>query len=282
MKPYIYHPLQSGEIRLFEMDPSTGSDDVMGTLRTIILDAQDAALAAYTALSYAWGDTYPDGSHLTDYIVCDGLRLRVTPTLKQALVRIRHLSESKQCSVPVTGYEAMSSELSDLSILWIDAICIDQENLIERSEQVKMMASIYNLSSGLLIWLGELSPGRFGDEQFDVLDHTVIRRPGHVPVDRRLHSTPKVRAKRRSRFKLLFRQRDKDEKSCDSESISPLQVLNSILDRPWFRRRWVIQECEMAARDCTFVLMGEALCHRKKFEAILDRRYQLDRAPPLN
>jgi hypothetical protein len=40
-------------------------------------------------------------------------------------------------------------------MLWIDALCIDQTNLEERSEQVKMMARIYSQASQVVVWLGE-------------------------------------------------------------------------------------------------------------------------------
>jgi hypothetical protein len=40
-------------------------------------------------------------------------------------------------------------------ILWIDAICIDQENLKERGQQVRLMAGIYTKASRVLVWLGE-------------------------------------------------------------------------------------------------------------------------------
>ena len=39
--------------------------------------------------------------------------------------------------------------------IWIDAICIDQSNLIERSEQVALMQHIYAKAAAVLIWLGE-------------------------------------------------------------------------------------------------------------------------------
>ena len=39
--------------------------------------------------------------------------------------------------------------------LWIDAICIDQTNNVERAQQVAIMSEIYSNSDGNLIYLGE-------------------------------------------------------------------------------------------------------------------------------
>jgi hypothetical protein len=46
--------------------------------------------------------------------------------------------------------------------LWIDALCIDQSNMEERSEQVKSMARIYSQASRVVIWLGETDICRQG------------------------------------------------------------------------------------------------------------------------
>ncbi|KAH7074873.1 heterokaryon incompatibility protein-domain-containing protein, partial [Paraphoma chrysanthemicola] len=39
--------------------------------------------------------------------------------------------------------------------LWIDAMCIDQRNLAERSQQVRQMATIYGNAQEVLVWLGK-------------------------------------------------------------------------------------------------------------------------------
>jgi hypothetical protein len=42
----------------------------------------------------------------------------------------------------------------DSCILWVDAICIDQENVLERNQQVSLMAQIYRTASDVKVWLG--------------------------------------------------------------------------------------------------------------------------------
>jgi hypothetical protein len=43
--------------------------------------------------------------------------------------------------------------------LWIDAICVDQQNSIEKGEQVKRMGAIFQFVSRVILWLGEDSRG---------------------------------------------------------------------------------------------------------------------------
>jgi hypothetical protein len=40
------------------------------------------------------------------------------------------------------------------SFHWYDALCINQEDILERSEQVAKMGSIYENASSVLVWLG--------------------------------------------------------------------------------------------------------------------------------
>lgn len=39
-------------------------------------------------------------------------------------------------------------------MLWVDAVCIDQENFKERGEQVKIIKQIYTRAARVLVWLG--------------------------------------------------------------------------------------------------------------------------------
>ncbi|KAI0142238.1 heterokaryon incompatibility protein-domain-containing protein [Xylariaceae sp. FL1272] len=42
--------------------------------------------------------------------------------------------------------------------IWVDALCIDQNNLMERNQQVAMMDTIYSNAVVVIVWLGELRP----------------------------------------------------------------------------------------------------------------------------
>jgi hypothetical protein len=89
----------------------------------------------YTALSYVWGDH-------TDTVaiqVC-GKELLVT----------RNLFKFLECH-----RDTFLRNRSTEPLFWIDAICIDQSNIGERSRQVECMAEVYKKAQNVLIWLGE-------------------------------------------------------------------------------------------------------------------------------
>ncbi|KAI0864887.1 heterokaryon incompatibility protein-domain-containing protein [Xylaria cubensis] len=83
----------------------------------------------YEALSYCWGDASDKR-----LIFCDGRPFPVGQNLEEAL---RHLRQSEGARV-----------------LWIDAICINQNDFAERTSQVKLMRHIYQTASRVLVWLG--------------------------------------------------------------------------------------------------------------------------------
>jgi Heterokaryon incompatibility protein (HET) len=45
----------------------------------------------------------------------------------------------------------------DARIIWIDALCINQADLVEKSHQVNFMGKIYEHTTQVLIWIGDYS-----------------------------------------------------------------------------------------------------------------------------
>ncbi|EME39434.1 hypothetical protein DOTSEDRAFT_114076, partial [Dothistroma septosporum NZE10] len=131
-------------IRILDILPASGGYHdaaVHCKLREFRLDLwPESQPADYCALSYAWGPTSGDGSHLTQKIICDGHSLPVTANLHAALKRIRQKTAEEQ--LPRTS-------------LWVDALCINQRDADERNRQVAMMFRIYRNASSLYIWLGD-------------------------------------------------------------------------------------------------------------------------------
>ncbi|KAF8859326.1 heterokaryon incompatibility, partial [Acephala macrosclerotiorum] len=84
----------------------------------------------YEALSYVWGESDPPC-----WILCNGQRKSVTPNLGAALRRLRYKEKWR--------------------LVWIDAICVNQEDLDERSQQVMLMRNIYSPARRVIVWLGE-------------------------------------------------------------------------------------------------------------------------------
>lgn len=90
----------------------------------------------YEALSYTWADSTGDTSLSQSIYVGDRHDiLPITVNCADALRRLRFPHRSRS--------------------LWIDAICIDQDNIQERSHQVGIMQYIYATAERVLIYLGE-------------------------------------------------------------------------------------------------------------------------------
>ena len=85
--------------------------------------------SAYEAVSYVWGPSQPAYT-----ITVDGRGCEVRENLWLFLKRYRHPEH--------------------VVILWIDALCIDQSNTLERNHQVQLMGSIYQTASRTAVWLG--------------------------------------------------------------------------------------------------------------------------------
>lgn len=127
-RPPIYRPLASDarQIRLCTIEPGNDADVPVCMLKSHSL----SGVSKYRCLSYVWGD-----AHDKRTIFLNGQTFEVTTNLYAALCQLRHNGERKQ--------------------IWIDAICINQADPVEKTAQVQMMADIYSSTEEVLIWLGE-------------------------------------------------------------------------------------------------------------------------------
>ena len=127
---FRYRPLNSeqNEIRLLRIIPAS---DPGSTIHCHIFHTSLDNAPPYEALSYAWGDR----SELHQILI-DSNYVNVTPNLHNALQRLR----------PRPG----DSEL----VIWVDALCINQEDIPERSIQTSKMRTIYQSAQRVSIWLG--------------------------------------------------------------------------------------------------------------------------------
>jgi hypothetical protein len=91
---------------------------------------------SFQAVSYAWGP-----ADIKQEIICntDGSVLSITPRLHEILHRLRHYSKRT--------YSAAAFNL------WIDAICINQQDAAERARQVPHMAKIFRRAQRVHVFL---------------------------------------------------------------------------------------------------------------------------------
>lgn len=127
----VYKALNSGrrEIRILHVRGNANKEDILDcTLETVSLHSEPKP--QYEAISYCWGELQGSSQMRVNGVIVDAPASAI-----RALRRFR----------PEAGSRA----------LWIDAICINQADLIERAEQVSRMEHVYRNTSTCLIWLGE-------------------------------------------------------------------------------------------------------------------------------
>jgi hypothetical protein len=133
---YARYPLRQDEVRVLLLQPASAPEaPIRCELQVVsLLEARPE----WSALSYTWGPPIK-GQHLDDkQIIIAGQSFTVTGNLFDALTTFRWALRARQ--------------------MWVDAICINQDDLAERSQQVALMADIYQQATSVLVWLGHDSP----------------------------------------------------------------------------------------------------------------------------
>jgi hypothetical protein len=126
---YQHEPLPKGHfIRLLHVDIESGTKQPTIAFQTIPLNAD---IPKYTAISYAWEDSSP----FQRVLLKDGRQIWLSKTL--------------------SGLFASLAKRQSHFIVWIDALCINQNDVEERGHQVNLMAQVYSLAEKVVIWLGE-------------------------------------------------------------------------------------------------------------------------------
>ncbi|KAH8656082.1 heterokaryon incompatibility protein-domain-containing protein [Tricladium varicosporioides] len=234
---YAQSPLPSPAtyIRLIELLPPRegGPENITGvSTRPIygrIFSAPIASLPTFKALSYSWG-TSPERVRI-EISGRDGEYggLFITPSLEIALQHLRHPSESTR--------------------VWIDQICINQDDNQEKGEQVSLMCEIYSNAEEVLVWLGPAA-----NESDALMD--LWQEIGQEISDWGLESY--YTKERFSLLQEIVAEIDPSEEKTISfhqicrTSIEKLHVkLRAIAawyKREWFSRVWIIQEFCLGAR----------------------------------
>lgn len=180
----------------------------------------------YNALSYVWGEP-----SITKPILVHGKELKVTTNLEAALRRIRTPDQSQT--------------------LWVDAVCINQNDLDERNSQVLHMASIYRSAKLVAVWLGP------GDEDSDYtfqlykIGAEILRQVEKIEPSNRPGSDPTYAER--------IRQVDENNSEISPSLLQSFETLrnfpfrdrhidSTLTQRAWFSRVWTVQEMLLARK----------------------------------
>ncbi|CZR56091.1 uncharacterized protein PAC_05979 [Phialocephala subalpina] len=251
-KPYLYQPLASPtSIRLLKVQPFSGSthvceEDLYSPLKCSLVTVDLVNNSSYTALSYTWRDPMVYYSSETDivppedwYCQChtidiDGEEVTISTNLYTAIISLRHIKSA-------TRYAKSDGLQEDTEYIWIDALCINQSNLIEKSSQVQLMDRIYLQSKHVLVWLG--GAGTMSDTSIVILNKlfelgmaTRNEEGQHVGLE----LLPEMELDDSRFYEILGME----------WHISPQEWSHifAFLNRSWFRRTWVIQELGLAKK----------------------------------
>lgn len=241
----VHLPLtEPRHIRLVSLKPSVNSYDL------ICCDMYEASLAdqpEYEALSYVWGS--PSALRR---IEINQSRFLVTKNLEAAL---RQLRPHGTCP----------------RILWIDAICINQSDIKERTQQVQQMDAVYRGAKSVLVWLG--SETNTSARLFDALHHTTIltsKTPAVFETQQMLTfpfepepycadcdgNAPPLSVEQIKELKLnkkdaevLMTSKNKPRLPVFQSKTVLVDLMEDMIEflgRPWWRRMWVLQEVILA------------------------------------
>ncbi|KAH7370293.1 HET domain-containing protein [Rhexocercosporidium sp. MPI-PUGE-AT-0058] len=219
-RPYAYSPLVVDSIRLLGLG---ATDCSAGTLKTVHL----SKAPPYFALSYTW-----DAQTRDVPIQVDDQTLSVGPSLAEAIRRLQELIVDDSASDPQVKW------------VWIDQICINQDDVSERSKQVQLMNSIYSQAIRTLIWLGphcDSCPAvwQLIDQIYDVFQRENPYAESVADIPFRFYS---------DRYHAASGLPDWDHELW--------QHLRRLLELPWFTRTWIVQEVALSRRD-PILLLGQ-------------------------
>jgi hypothetical protein len=211
---YQYSPLDESkrEIRLLELYSGDLDDDIDCRIRHVTL----ASTLEITALSYTWGDPKDRKA-----ISVGGHTLEVTVNLFDALRHLRSPQETRT--------------------LWVDAVCINQEDLDERSKQVLRMRDIYTFAKTVEVWLG------LTDDD-DYAGMALVRKLGAIVSAPEESLAKGFHNEYQQAFLDIFEAAEPKE----------VRALCQLFKRPWWTRVWVVQELMLANQQAALVRCGEA------------------------
>jgi len=169
MRPKTYQHMRINakhEFRLLDLHRGNIGEPLECSVMKVSLDDWKQP---YTALSHAWGTENKGGEiWIRNSVPFQGPRkLRL---VIQHVIRYR-----KQLTFAVrpnlySALKRLRQPDQDL-YLWVDALCIDRDDLLELNMQVQLMANIYQRAEKVHVWLGEGNGN--SDAAFDLIDQNL-------------------------------------------------------------------------------------------------------------
>lgn len=201
---YQYTPLRENEMRLFTLFPGAGTESLRGMLWT----TTSRMAGPYTTLSYVWGSN----DQLVHTLSTPLGNLGITHALRVALLSLRNRGQ------PLT--------------LWVDALCINQEDKPEKSHQITLLAEIFQRSKCTLAFIDGDEEHREAIQMLMQVRARMVLGPTSDEWPENLPRCPESWNERGMPF-------PEDE---------IWTRVASFFNNPWFRRTWIVQEAVIARK----------------------------------
>ncbi|KAI0098526.1 heterokaryon incompatibility protein-domain-containing protein [Nemania sp. FL0031] len=226
--------LDSNEIRVLvllpNLDPQAAIQCRLFRYSLESMNSYGLQTHPFMALSYVWGDTEPKKT-----VFIYGKPKIVTPNLHDALLQLRN---------PVLPI-----------LIWVDAICINQEDIQERSQQVRNMSEIYSKVARVICWLGKT--------------HDTTEVAGDVPAARGLGNLEGF---------LQAKDADGNPRTLSGKQFGEINhYLFALCSLPFWYRIWITQEVVLSRK--ALFLWGDVIIDLATFQKLL--KYK-DRLMPVN
>ncbi|KAK0624203.1 heterokaryon incompatibility protein-domain-containing protein [Immersiella caudata] len=246
----FYSPLDynAQQIRVLVVDSGELGEEIQARFEHISLEGDSATHNAFHALSYCWGES-TERFNITIRLGDRESVLPVSPTVKRAICRLRKPNEQLR--------------------IWIDAVCINQDDLEERANQVALMGQIYSRAEEVHVWLDEEMLAL--DESLRLIrdvyncnhrvcpggDQCVCSGTKHILTTDELDSI--IEETKSPTFGYVYgvfgRHRETPyfdsvsvEVSGGEGNINLAYFVENFFHHPWFQRVWVVQEAILAPK----------------------------------
>ncbi|KAF4966280.1 hypothetical protein FSARC_6013 [Fusarium sarcochroum] len=241
MDHQLYSRLPDGHFRLIKLFPGNWADP----LEAELFEADRSS--SYVALSYTWGRN----RRLSKEVALNGVPKGITINLDLALRTLRGPN-------PI--------------IIWVDALCINQDDVADKSEQVALMHQIFHWAThvqayvgehlsydALLKQLGPSEPFQFSQNQEEAWEeiHTAFSELEAGSSGLSIHqqcrcifglitalSNPYLLA--RLKTMRIFSQ--EPSRKMETKQRNLFEWLRMFVIAPWWGRMWIIQEVGVARK----------------------------------
>ena len=238
-EPYMrYDPLPEGFVRLLKIQDNLEASNIEEEIEISLIPVSLAKCPPYITLSYSWADPEPfvDPTAVIFTKVprcfpvkCGGRLILVTRNLRNALRRLRQYKNIQNSAPAHSTQGKMAAEMANynknIHLYWIDAICIDQEDLRERSTQVSLMSKIYRQAQCTMAWLGEENAYTVPAVQvlLKIVGDQIPKNNSFVCIGDSTTTQPKFGG-------------------IDTLDDAEITALTMLMMRKWVSRTWILQE----------------------------------------